>query len=51
MSMRRAEASVLVAKNWKIVSMQRALMSLQSKKPRAYAMGSHMRSMLACEPP
>jgi hypothetical protein len=33
--MRSTLASVLVAKNWKMVSMQRALMSLQSRKPRA----------------
>jgi hypothetical protein len=35
LSMRSTEASVLVAKNWKMVSMQRALMSLQSRKPSA----------------
>jgi hypothetical protein len=33
--MRSAEASVLVAKNWKMDSMQRAEMSLQSRKPSA----------------
>ena len=40
LSMRSTLASVLVAKNWKMDSMQRALMSLQSRKPSAYAIGS-----------
>ena len=40
LSMRSTLASVLVAKNWKMDSMHRALMSLQSRKPSAYAIGS-----------
>lgn len=39
LSMRSAEASVFVAKNWKMDSMQRALMSSQFRKPSAYATG------------
>ena len=35
--MRSTDASVFVAKNWNMVSMQRALMSSQSKNPSAYA--------------
>ena len=35
LSIRRTDASVLVAKNWKMVSMQRAEMLSQSRKPRA----------------
>jgi hypothetical protein len=42
LSMRRTEASVLVAKNWKMVSMHRAEMLSQSRKPRAYAIGFHI---------
>ena len=38
-SMRSTLASVLVAKNWKMLSMQRALMLSQSRNPRAYAAG------------
>ena len=37
LSILRTEASVLVAKNWKMVSMHLALISSQSRKPNAYA--------------
>eukprot|EP00966_Prymnesium_polylepis_P022733 523008-Prymnesium_polylepis.1 len=43
--MRSTEASVRMAKSMKMVSMQRAEMWSQSMKPRAYAIGSHMRSI------
>ena len=39
LSMRRRDASVFVAKNWKMDSMQRALMSSQDRNPSAYATG------------
>ena len=50
-SIRKTDASVLIANNIKIVSMHRALMWSQSMNPNAYAMGSHMRSMEPREPP
>mmetsp|Transcript_24391 Transcript_24391/g.50389 ORF Transcript_24391/g.50389 Transcript_24391/m.50389 type:complete len:225 (-) Transcript_24391:557-1231(-) len=50
-SMRSTEASVRIAKSMKIVSMQRAEMWSQSRKPSAYAIGSHMRSIEPREPP
>mmetsp|Transcript_40101 Transcript_40101/g.99784 ORF Transcript_40101/g.99784 Transcript_40101/m.99784 type:complete len:227 (-) Transcript_40101:352-1032(-) len=50
-SMRSTEASVRMAKSMKMVSMQRAEMWSQSMKPRAYAIGSHMRSIEPREPP
>mmetsp|Transcript_28054 Transcript_28054/g.48735 ORF Transcript_28054/g.48735 Transcript_28054/m.48735 type:complete len:240 (-) Transcript_28054:232-951(-) len=50
-SIRRTEASVRMAKSMKMVSMQRAEMWSQSRKPSAYAIGSHMRSIEPREPP
>ena len=50
-NIRKTEASVRIANNMKIVSMHRAEMWSQSMNPRAYAMGSHMRSMDPREPP
>lgn len=38
-SIRSTDASVLVAKNWKMVSIHRALICSQSRKPSAYAAG------------
>lgn len=49
--MRNLEASVLVAKKWNIDSMQRAEMSLQSRNPSAYAIGSHIFVIEALDPP
>lgn len=53
MAKRRAGFRVLGlgVMTWKMVSMQRAEMLSQSMNPRAYAMGSHMRSIEPREPP
>jgi hypothetical protein len=51
LSIRKSDASVLVANNAKIVSMHLALMLSQSMKPRAYATGSHILFILARVPP
>mmetsp|Transcript_33312 Transcript_33312/g.82534 ORF Transcript_33312/g.82534 Transcript_33312/m.82534 type:complete len:208 (-) Transcript_33312:602-1225(-) len=50
-SIRSTDASLLTANSWKMVSMHRADMWSQSIKPRAYAMGSHIRSIDPRLPP
>lgn len=49
--MRNLDASVLVAKKRNIDSMQRAEISLQSRNPSAYAIGSHILRIESLDPP